>query len=96
MKTVLKTSGFDQWLAGLDPVTEAKLAARLKKVERGLMGDCEPVGEGVFELREHFGAGWRMYFIEREKVYVVMLGGGTKRTQTRDIKAAKKAAKEIE
>lgn len=56
----------------------------------------EPVGDGVFEMREHFGAGWRIYFIERRRIIVIMLGGGSKRTQRRAIKKAKALANQLE
>lgn len=95
-KRVVQLPGFKAWFGELDSVTKARLSARLDKVKRGLMGDVDPVGEGVFELREHFGAGWRMYFVERGGHIVVMLGGGSKRTQKRDIKAAKALSKELE
>ena len=62
----------------------------------GLLGDVAPVGEGVFELREDFGPGWRMYYVQREQVLILMLGGGDKSTQDRDIKAAKELAKTLE
>ena len=52
------------------------------------MGDVQPVGEGVFEMREFFGAGWRMYYIQRGPILIVMLGGGDKSTQQADIAAA--------
>ena len=55
---------------------------------RGLLGDVQPVGEGVFEMREFFGAGWRMYYIQRGPILIVMLGGGDKSTQQADIAAA--------
>lgn len=60
------------------------------------MGDTKPVGEGVFEMREHFGAGWRMYYVQHGDVIVVMLGGGTKSTQAADITASIAISKTIE
>lgn len=69
---------------------------RLKKVELGLLGDVKPVGEGVFEMREDFGPGWRMYYVQRGAVIVVMLGGGDKSTQDKDIVAAKALSKTLE
>lgn len=53
----------------------------MDKAQRGDLGDVEPVGEGVSEMREHFGSGWRMYYIQRGDVLIVMLGGGDKSTQ---------------
>jgi putative addiction module killer protein len=60
------------------------------------LGDVKPVGDGVFEMREFFGAGWRMYFIQRDNIVIVMLGGGDKSTQTADIAKAIKLATTIE
>ena len=77
-------------------MTRARLIRRLEKVERGLLGDVAPVGEGVSEMREHFGAGWRMYFIERGELLIVMLGGGNKATQSADIAKAIALAQTIE
>lgn len=85
---------FDVWFDSLkDPTTRARLIRRLDKAAQGLLGDIEPVGEGVSEMREFFGPGWRMYYIEQGDVLIVMLGGGTKATQSRDIKRAKELAR---
>ena len=73
-----------------------RLLKRLKKVELGLLGDVKPVGEGVFEMREDFGPGWRMYYVQRGAVIVVMLGGGDKSTQDKDIDAAKALSRTLE
>jgi putative addiction module killer protein len=84
---------FTEWLNGLsDVVVRGVVVARIKRLERGLMGDVEPVGEGVSELRIHFGAGWRVYFEKRGAQFIVLLAGGPKRTQKTDIKRAKKLA----
>ena len=56
-----------------------------RKVQRGLLGDVAPVGEGIIEMREFFGPGWRMYFVERDGMLIVMIGGGDKSTQSEDI-----------
>lgn len=58
-----------------------------------MLGDVKPLGEGVSEMREFFGPGWRMYYAERGNVLIVMLGGGTKGTQSRDVKHAKELAR---
>lgn len=84
---------FTAWLDDLsDNAVRGVVAARVKRLERGLMGDVEPVGEGVSELRIHLGTGWRVYFTQRGPVVIVLLVGGSKRTQKADIKRAKALA----
>lgn len=84
---------FSAWLDALPDITiRSVVIARLKRLELGLMGDVEPVGEGVSELRIHLGAGWRVYFAQRGTQVIVLLAGGSKRTQKRDIKHAKTLA----
>lgn len=85
-----------EFTAWLDDLPDAKvrgvIAARIKRLQFGLMGDVEPVGDGVSELRIHIGAGWRVYFVQRGSQVIVLLAGGSKRTQTRDIKRARALA----
>jgi len=68
----------------------------LRKVQLGNLGDVESVGEGVYEMREHFGPGWRMYYVQRGGVLIVMLGGCDKSTQQADINRAIDLAKSLE
>jgi putative addiction module killer protein len=81
---------FTQWLAGLrDKAAEARIRIRLRRVEAGNLGDCEPVGEGVTELRVHVGAGYRIYFGRHGGSLVILLCGGDKTSQASDIRRAK-------
>ena len=93
MSSIKSLPEFTEWLDGLsDASVRGVVAARIKRLERGLMGDVEPVGDGVSELRIHFGAGWRIYFVQRGVQLIVLLAGGPKRTQKADIKRAKALA----
>jgi putative addiction module killer protein len=87
---------FEDWLRDLaDPIGRARILARLRNAEHGNFGDCEPVGEGVSEMRIHYGPGYRVYFTRRGDVVYLVLCGGDKKTQAKDIKRAIKLAKEI-
>lgn len=89
MYTVKTLPEFTNWLGSVkDKLTQQRLSARLRKATLGNLGDVKPVGEGVFEMREFFGPGWRMYYVVRGDVIVVMLGGGSKATQNADIASA--------
>jgi len=89
-QTADRKQPFAQWLAGLaDRLARAKVQARLARVAAGNFGDVEPVGEGVSELRIDWGPGYRVYFAQVGNVIVLLLCGGDKRTQQRDIKRAK-------
>jgi len=89
MYIVKRTAEFDAWLHGIkDRGARLRLARRLDKAQRGVLGDVKPVGQGVMEMREFFGPGWRMYFVQRKDVLIVMLGGGDKSSQSSDITKA--------
>lgn len=78
------------WLQSLrDKQAQAKIRVRIKRLEAGNFGDCESVGDGVQELREHLGAGYRVYFGRNGQTVVILLCGGTKKFQAADIKTAK-------
>ena len=89
MYTIYQLPEFDVWLSGIkDGMTRRRLGRRLEKAQRGSLGDVKPVGEGVWEMREFFGPGWRMYYVQRGAVLIVMLSGGDKSTQAADIARA--------
>jgi len=97
MFTVKRLPEFGDWLSGLkDGMTRRRLARRLEKAQHGDLGDVKHVGEGVFEMREHFGPGWRLYYVQRGAMLIVMLGGGDKSTQDADIAKAIKLAATLE
>ncbi|WP_459947595.1 type II toxin-antitoxin system RelE/ParE family toxin [Desulfocastanea catecholica] len=97
MYTIKLTPAFESWLAGLkDNITRLRLARRPDKAQQGNLGDVKSIGSGLYEMREHFGSGWRMYFLQREKTLIVMHGGGDKSSQSADIKKATALAATIE
>ncbi len=96
MNTFLKSDEFDAWLSSLkDQVGKALIAKRIESAQAGNFGDCEPVGDGVSEMRIHFGPGYRAYFTRRGEVVYLLLLGGDKSTQKRDIKRAKDMARAL-
>lgn len=94
MKKLQRTSEFDKWLKKLrDDRARAKILVRVKRLELGNPGDVEPVGDGVSEMRIDYGPGYRVYYTERGKELVMLLVGGDKSSQDRDIARAKQLAK---
>jgi len=97
MNTFLRSDEFDSWLAALkDKVGRARIAHRIRSAEQGNFGDCEPVGERVSEMRIHFGPGYRVYFTRCGEVVYLLLLGGDKSTQKRDIKRAIEMAQALD
>lgn len=97
MISFLSTPEFNAWLKALrNPVGKARIIARIRSAEAGNFGDCEPVGEGVSEMRIHCGSGYRVYYSRKGDVVYLLLCGGDKATQKRDIKQAKALLKSYE
>ena len=93
MNSFVRTDVFDAWLSNLkDFRGKARIIKRVRSAERGNFGDCEQVGDGVSEMRIHFGPGYRIYFTRVGDVVYLLLCGGTKRGQKRDIARAKRLA----
>jgi putative addiction module killer protein len=96
MMTILKTSKFTKWIQELkDLKGKARIQARIDKLEFGHFGDCESIGSGVFELRIHFGPGYRVYLIKKGQELVILLAGGDKGSQAKDIKQAINLSNEL-
>lgn len=97
MLSVRLTQAFQAWLDGLrDQKAQVRIAARLRLAEAGNLGDWKPVGGKVSEMRVDFGPGYRLYFTRRGSVLIVMLAGGEKSSQARDIKRAQQILKQLE
>lgn len=96
MLTVLKSSAYEKWTTRLrDRRSLARIEARIRVIEaEEHFGDTEPVGDEVFELRFHFGPGYRVYYLRDGDTVVLLLNGGDKDSQERDIRRAKELAKE--
>jgi putative addiction module killer protein len=93
---ILRSAEFDAWLSALaDAKGKARILARLRSAAFGNFGDCEVVGEGVSEMRLHVGPGYRVYFARTERTVYLLLTGGDKSTQSKDIARAKLMARAI-
>jgi putative addiction module killer protein len=96
LNTLLRSSDFDAWLSSLaDQKAKARILARLLSAALGNFGDCEPVGEGVSEMRIHVGAGYRVYYTRTGSTVYVLLAGGLKASQAKDITKAKRMARDL-
>ena len=96
MIEIRKTDLFVQWLDALrDIQARARVQARIERLVGGNPGDVEPVGEGVSELRVNYGPGYRVYFKQRGQELIILLAGGNKSTQAKDIKAALRLARNL-
>jgi putative addiction module killer protein len=93
---VRQTARYERWFTSLrDNRARARIQARVRRLSTGNFGDVKPVGEGVSELRIDYGPGYRVYFVQRGATLVVLLAGGDKRTQDRDIATARALAREL-
>ena len=96
MRSIYSTEVFDAWFEALrDKQAARRIQARIDRVEEGNFGDCQPVGEGVSEMRIHYGPGYRVYLAQRGADIVILLAGGDKATQNKDIKTALGLVKQL-
>ncbi len=96
MIEIRQTEAYAEWFDGLrDRQARARINARIRRLSLGNPGDVRPVGEGVSELRIDYGPGYRVYFVSRGQALVILLAGGDKRTQDRDIKTALDLARQL-
>ena len=97
MIEVRQTPNFRKWHTGLADRRAAEIVAkRILRLQAGLLGDAKPVGDGVCEARIDYGPGYRLYFVQRGVVLIVLLCGGDKKSQKRDMSLAKALAAELE
>jgi len=97
MTEIRKTELFAKWIDGLKDIrARAKVLARIERLALGNPGDVKAVGEGVSELRISYGPGYRVYFKKNGRKLIILLAGGDKRTQSRDIEAALRLARDLE
>lgn len=96
MLEVRQTASYAEWFSGLrDRTARTRIDIRIRRLSLGNAGDVKPVGQGVSELRVDHGPGYRVYFIQKGSVYVVLLAGGDKSTQDRDLREAKALARDL-
>jgi len=96
MIEIRKTGYFAKWIDNLQDIrARARIQARIERLVTGNPGDIKPVGEGVSEMRIDHGPGYRVYFIQHERSVIILLAGGDKSTQARDIKTALRLARNL-
>ncbi|MCJ9671366.1 MULTISPECIES: type II toxin-antitoxin system RelE/ParE family toxin [unclassified Neorhizobium] len=96
MIEVRKTAAFSKWFGELrDHNARMRIVTRIRRMEIGNLGDVKPVGEGISEARIAYGPGYRLYFVQQGQEIIILLCGGDKSTQGKDIASAKQMAKEI-
>lgn len=96
MIDIRKTQVFSDWLDGLRDIrARARVQIRIERLAFNHLGDVAPIGEGVSELRIHYGPGYRVYFKQRGRELIILLAGGDKRTQSKDIKVALQMARQL-
>lgn len=94
--TIQRTAEFDRWLSALrDRKAQARILARIISAQHSNFGDCKALGDGVSEMRIDVGGGYRVYFMRRGEATYLLLAGGDKSTQARDIRRAKSMAREL-
>ena len=97
MIEIRRTQAYDDFIAGLrDRQARVKINARIFRLENGNPGDVAPVGDGISELRVHYGPGYRVYYKQRGDVLIILLCGGDKTSQSKDIAHAKQLAQDLE
>ena len=96
MLEIRKTGTFARWIDGLQDLrARARIQARIERLAAGHAGDAQPVGEGVSELRIDYGPGYRVYFRKRGRTLIILLAGGDKDSQSRDIRTALRLARNL-
>jgi putative addiction module killer protein len=96
LNTIQRTTEFDRWLGALrDGKAKARILARIASAQHGNFGDCKAIGNGVGEMRIDVGPGYRLYFMRRAETVYLLLAGGDKSTQARDIRRAKTMVREL-
>jgi putative addiction module killer protein len=95
MVEIIKSDTFDRWLRKLrDPQAKARVEMRIRRLSLGNAGDVQPIGGGLSEMRIDYGPGYRLYYMQQGSVLIILLCGGDKRTQQKDIAKARKIALE--